>query len=68
MKCVNHLDKDAVGVCNHCGKGICSDCSVAIKEETYCKECLALKLGQEKKEERSPALATVLSFIIGGLG
>lgn len=68
MKCVNHLDKEAMGVCNHCGKSICSDCQVEIKGEVYCKECLAIKMSKEKKEERSPALAAILSFIIGGLG
>lgn len=68
MKCVIHLEKDAVCVCNHCGKSICSDCQVEIKGENYCKECLVIKAGKEKKEERSPALAAILSFIIGGLG
>ena len=68
MKCVNHLDKEAVAVCNHCGKSICSDCQVELKRESYCKDCLEIKLGQEKKEERSPALAAILSFVIGGLG
>ncbi|MCX5704180.1 MAG: NINE protein [Candidatus Omnitrophica bacterium] len=68
MKCANHLEKEAVGVCNHCGKSICSDCLVQLKGENYCKECIVAKMGKEKKEERSPALAAILIFIIGGLG
>lgn len=68
MKCVNHSDKDAAVVCNYCGKSICGDCQVILKEESYCKECLSIKVGKEKKEERSPALAAILSFVIGGLG
>lgn len=68
MKCVNHLEKDAVAICNYCGRSICSECFVEIKGEAYCKDCLVAKTGQVKKEERSPALAAVLSFIIAGLG
>ena len=69
MKCAYHLDRDAVGICNYCGKSICSDCSVAIGQESYCRECAPIKTGaQTKKEERSPALAAILSFVIAGLG
>ncbi len=68
MKCVNHLEKDAVAICNYCGKSICSECFAEIKGEAYCKDCLPAKTGRVKKEERSPALAAVLSFIIAGLG
>jgi len=68
MKCVNHIEKDSSGVCNHCGKSICSDCMVEIKGEMYCKNCLALKTGQLAQEERSPALAAILSFIVPGMG
>jgi len=69
MKCVNHLDTDAVAVCNHCGKSVCSDCQVQLNNETYCKDCIRLKLGQEVTEKsHSPVLAALLSFIIGGLG
>ncbi|MDP2906245.1 MAG: hypothetical protein Q8O22_08100 [Candidatus Omnitrophota bacterium] len=68
MKCVNHIEKDASGACNHCGKSICPDCMVEIKGEMYCKDCLALKAGQLVKEERSPAIAATLSFIIPGMG
>lgn len=68
MKCVNHLEKDAVGVCNYCGKSICSDCLVQAQGENYCKECIVAKMGKEKKAEHSPSLAAILSLIIGGLG
>ena len=68
MKCVNHTDRDAVGVCNFCTKSVCSECVVNLKGEIYCKECVAIKMGTAKKEEHSPALAAILSFIIAGLG
>ena len=68
MKCVNHIDRDAVGVCNFCTKSICSECVVNLKREIYCKDCVAIKMGTVKKEEHSPALAAILSFIVAGLG
>jgi len=68
MKCVNHQEKDAQATCNHCGKSICSDCLFELKGESYCKDCIIVKQGGVKKEERSPALAAILSFVIAGLG
>ena len=69
MKCINHLDKDATAVCNHCGKSICQDCQVQMHGEVYCQGCATQSLGQQKaKPEHSPALAAILSFIIAGLG
>lgn len=26
MKCYNHPDRDAVGTCVDCGKGLCQEC------------------------------------------
>ncbi len=69
MKCVNHSDKDAIGACNLCAKSICSECAVNLKGELYCKACLMQKSGEiKKKQEHSPALAGILSFVIAGLG
>jgi Tfp pilus assembly protein PilE len=68
MKCANHLEKDALIVCNHCGKSICSECQVQLKGEAYCKDCITSKRGEGKKAEHSPVLAAILSFIIAGLG
>jgi len=69
MKCALHLDRDAVAVCNHCGKSVCSDCQVQLKNETYCKDCIRLKLGEgATRQGHSPVLAACLSFVVGGLG
>jgi len=27
MDCFNHIDRPAVGICKHCNKGLCPDCS-----------------------------------------
>jgi len=68
MKCVNHPEKEAVKLCNHCGKTVCTECLLEIKGENYCKQCIAIKMGEEGKKEHSPALAAILSFIIAGAG
>lgn len=68
MKCVNHPENDAVGVCIGCGKNICEICKVSFRGETYCKQCIVEKSSSCAKTKKSPILATVLSFTIGGLG
>lgn len=37
MKCYNHPDHDAVGVCKSCQKGICMECATTIDESLSCK-------------------------------
>ncbi len=37
MKCYNHPDHDAVGVCKSCQKGICMACSTTIDDSLSCK-------------------------------
>ena len=39
MRCEKHNDKEAVGFCVECGRGVCEDCVVKIGEKRYCKEC-----------------------------
>ena len=37
MKCYYHSDKDAVGICFSCQKGICKDCDIEIGKTIACK-------------------------------
>lgn len=68
MKCVNHPEVDAVGMCIRCGKYICETCKVPSAGETYCKQCISEKAGAGTVQKKSPILAAVLSFLMGGLG
>ena len=36
MKCFNHNDQDAVGVCKHCQKGVCTNCCTLIDGTVSC--------------------------------
>jgi len=68
MKCANHPDQDAIGLCNHCSKRVCLLCQGEFKAEIYCRNCLATKNTAKKEAEHSPALAATLSLIMPGLG
>jgi hypothetical protein len=37
MKCVNHSEADASGVCVNCGKSFCAACVVQLGGTYYCK-------------------------------
>jgi hypothetical protein len=37
MKCYRHHDRDAIGVCKSCNKGLCSDCAADIGNGIACK-------------------------------
>ena len=38
MKCFGHQDRDAVGECKSCGKGVCSDCAVDLGKGLACRD------------------------------
>jgi len=77
MKCFNHPEEDAVGVCKSCGKGVCQECAVIIAGGNYCKTCL--ETGRVKATTvqipvqpvavaRPSGIPTRASFIVGGVG
>ena len=37
MRCFVHRDKDAVGICRACGKGLCEDCAADLGHGLACK-------------------------------
>ena len=37
MKCFYHQERDAVGACKSCGKGLCSVCAVDLSQGLACK-------------------------------
>lgn len=38
MKCFYHQDRDAVGVCKSCERGVCSECAVDLGKGLACKD------------------------------
>ena len=37
MRCFYHQDKDAVGICKFCGKGVCTECAVDLGKGLACR-------------------------------
>lgn len=38
MKCTNHPEREAEGMCVYCGKPFCKDCLIEVKGKFYCKD------------------------------
>lgn len=49
MNCTKHPDREASGICIHCGKFFCSDCLIVLDGKNYCRNCLS-ELFTEMKE------------------
>ena len=49
MKCTNHPEVEAQGMCAYCGKPFCNDCLVEVKGRMYCKEDLGNVLDEAKQ-------------------
>ena len=49
MKCTNHHEVDAQGMCAYCGKPFCKDCLVEVKGRMYCKDDLGNVLDEAKQ-------------------
>jgi len=39
MKCYKHTDREARGVCAHCGKALCEVCAAEISKRLFCGSC-----------------------------
>ena len=55
LKCYEHPELDAVGVCSECGKGICDKCVVEIGGKLYCKRDANKVFGTPKAKAPTPA-------------
>ena len=38
MHCYNHPEKEAVGICKHCHKGLCTECLTDLEHGLACKD------------------------------
>jgi hypothetical protein len=39
IRCAYHPDRDSVGICAECGKGVCILCKSGVKGKLYCPTC-----------------------------
>lgn len=59
MKCFNHHDRDAFGICAVCGKGLCLECMQSLGNKIICRD---KKCKNEVKVQKF--LSIVLYFAI----
>lgn len=55
MKCTNHPEREADGMCAYCGKPFCKDCLVEVKGRMYCKDDLGNVLDEAKQQASTAA-------------
>ena len=56
MKCTNHPEIDAQGMCAYCGKPFCKECLVEVKGRMYCKDDLGNVLDEAKQSGGQPVI------------
>ena len=60
MKCTNHPEVEAAGMCVYCGKPFCKDCLVEVKGKMYCKDDIGNVIDDAKNA--SAAAAPVINI------
>ena len=66
MKCSIHTEAEAVGVCVHCGRAVCSACSTTVSGKTSCNTCAADGPGVVMgKQTGKPIAGGILGIIAG---
>ena len=38
MNCFYHPERPAVGICKHCGRGLCNECAALVDDTLACRE------------------------------
>lgn len=56
MKCTNHPEVDAQGMCVYCGKPFCKDCMVEVKGKMYCKNDIGNVIDDVKQTNNQPTI------------
>ena len=41
MRCYDHTTDEALGICRHCGRGLCAKCANEVKGVLACKGCMS---------------------------
>ena len=56
MKCTNHPEVDAQGMCVYCGKPFCKDCMIEVKGKMYCKDDIGNVIDDAKQTNNQPTI------------
>lgn len=61
MRCYNHGELEAVGICVACGKALCADCAISFDDIIHCKRCLEAGRFSEDARWQSKLLSSEAS-------
>jgi len=79
MKCFDHQQEEAVGICNACNKGLCAKCAVplgfaitckgdceshAVMRHTQMHEAHATNLAVQRNRYLNPAIYGLISMVL----
>ena len=53
MRCYNHPDHDALGICRNCGRGLCDGCIALAEEAVACKGACEAKVASLLRIEKA---------------
>ena len=71
MKCAYHSQKEAIGVCSNCGRGLCSTCKLELGGRLYCQSCANEAFINSKKSKNYVSnwyyLLPVFLGFVGGI-
>lgn len=52
MNCMNHKDIEANYACRCCGQPLCLECTVQLRDGTYCRECLERNISNNPSAQK----------------
>lgn len=66
MNCYYHPERSAIGICQSCGRGLCSDCATDLEDGLGCVSSCEVQL---KKADASKKQHTgrILSSVVSGI-
>ena len=59
MKCTNHPEVEASGMCAYCGKPFCQDCLVEVNGRMYCKEDIGKAFDEAKRTANAQPIINI---------
>ena len=59
FRCINHPDREGVGICVSCRSVVCVECSTKIDRMNYCIRCLQAASQPARAAEENPRASVV---------
>ncbi len=61
-KCHYHSTKEVSYTCRHCGKGICTNCSILVEGEPFCQVCWERFVAQIRPKTSADTVASMIPW------